>query len=113
MVHSVVLVLTLVLLWWVAGIAALYAPMYVEMEINWLPVPTSVALKLAGLLHPAVLVAWAVAGLALVVAGHLGAVDRALLPLIIAELLLDGLLLIAWLVAIPLPMRQIQEKLSH
>jgi hypothetical protein len=112
MVHSCLLVLTLVLLWWVAGIAALYAPAYEQMELRSMPVPSVVALKLAGLLHPAVLIAWATAGLALIVAGHFGAVDRALLTLIIAELVLDALLVFAWLVAIPGPAREIQEKLS-
>ena len=113
MVHSCLLVLTLVLLWWVAGIAALYAPAYEQLELQSMPVPTAVMLKLAGLLHPAVLIAWAIVGLALVVAGHFGAIDRALLPLIVAELVLDAVLLFGWLVAIPLPMRQIQGKLGH
>jgi hypothetical protein len=112
MVHSCLLVLTMVLLWWVAGIAALYVPLYEQLELRQLPVPSVVALKLAGLQHPAVLVAWATAGLALVVAGHFGAMDRALLPLIIAELVLDAVLVFAWLVAIPGPARDIQEKLS-
>jgi hypothetical protein len=112
MVHSCLLVLTLVLLWWVAGIAALYVPLYEQLELRQLPLPTAVLLKLAGLLHPAVLITWVAVGLALVVAGHFGAVDRALLPLIIAELVLDALLVFAWLVAIPGPAREIQEKLS-
>lgn len=111
MVHSILLTVTLVLLWWVAGLAALYVPTYEQLEIHSMPVPTVLILKTAGLLQPAVLITWAIAGLALVAAGHFGTLDRFLLPLIVAELLFDGLLLFGWLFALTWPLRQIQEKL--
>jgi hypothetical protein len=113
MVHTVLAVVTMVLLWWTAGVAAAHVPIYEQLEMKSLPFMTDLMLKMSPVvLHPGFLIAGGVVGLALIVLGHFGFMDRALLPLILAEALVVAILVFGWLVAIPAPLRQIQEKLA-
>jgi hypothetical protein len=113
MIHTILAVVTMVLLWWTAGVAAAHAPIYEQLEMKSLPFMTDLMLKMSPIvLHPGFLIAGGVAGVALIVLGHFGFMDRALLPLILAESLVAAFLLLGWLVAIPAPLWQIREKLA-
>jgi hypothetical protein len=52
-----------------------------------------------------------VAALAVIVAGHFGRIDRALLPLIVVDVVVIALLLVCW-GSLQVPLRQVQEQLG-
>src|SRR5262245_5532627 len=83
LVHTISQVATFVMIWWFAAVGTLYATTFQELSMTQLPFLSGVALKMSGVLHePASLIAAGAAALAVIVAGHFGRIDRALLPLI-------------------------------
>jgi len=113
LIHSISKVATLVLIWWTASVGQLYGSTFRELGMVALPFLTEVMIKMSGVvLQPGVLIAGGIVGLALIVLGHFGAIDRALAPLIVVDLLGIGFLLVGWLVGLQLPMRHIHSQLS-
>lgn len=111
--HTISQVATFVLIWWFATLGQLHAATFREMEIRVLPVLTEIVTRMSDvILQPGVLIVGAAAALALIVVGHFGLIDRALAPLIVADLVIIAFLLVGWWVGLRLPLRQIQEKLS-
>ena len=110
--HSVLLAVTLVLIWWVIGVASLYVQIYEHMEVRGFYFVTELFLKMSGI--PAgMMIAGGVAGLVVIALGHFGYMDRALLPLIIAELVLDAILVYGWLVALPMSVHPIIDRVPE
>jgi hypothetical protein len=113
LIHTVTQVATCVLIWWVATVGQLYAATFRELAMTQLPALTEVVIKLSDvLLQPGVLVVGGAAVLALIVVGHFGLIDRALAPLIVADLFVIACALVGWLVGLQQPMRKIHEQLS-
>jgi hypothetical protein len=113
LIHTVSQVATCVLIWWVATVGLLYAATFRELAMTQLPALTEIVIKLSDvMLQPGVLVVGGAAVLALGVLGHVGLIDRALAPLIVADLIVIACALVGWLVGLQLPMRKIHEQLS-
>ena len=101
------------MIWWFISMGRLYATTFRELDMTSLPVFSEFVIKLSDvLLQPGVLVVGGAAGLALIVVGHFGLIDRALAPLIGVDVLVIAFLMVGWLVGLQGPMRKIQETLS-
>jgi hypothetical protein len=113
LIHSVTEVATVVMIWWVATVGQLYGATFQELSMTQLPFLSEITIKMSGvILQPAVLFVGGAAVLALIVVGHFGLIDRALPPLIVADLLIIGCALFGWLIGLQSPMRQIHQQLG-
>ena len=108
-IHGVVKVTMLVLIWLVAVTGSMYGETYRQLELKLPRVCQWVIDASAVIDRPAVLICGGVLGLALVVLGHFGRFDRALVPLIIVDAVLIFALLAVYLFVLPGPLKEMQK----
>jgi hypothetical protein len=113
LIHSFSQVATLVTIWWIATVGQLYGSTFRELSMIAVPAVTELAVKMSEVvLRPEVLVLGGLIGLALVLLGHFGFIDRALGTLIVVDLIVIAFVLVGWWVGLQRTMRQVHQQLS-
>jgi len=113
LIHTITQVATLVMVWWFISMGRLYGTTFRELDMTSLPAFSGFVIRLSDvLMQPGVLIVGGAAVLALIVVGHFGLIDRALVPLIGVDVLVIAFLMAGWLVGLQGPMRKIQETLT-